>query len=254
VNVKSLAGTDKVYVEVQGRVRNGLLHIQGRGPEGNRLYGVAVDLPIDGDFATWLDGQTHSLQSLADTGHLYLPMQVRVADTIRLQVPGTEFNRPYGAAVRFPITDETEPLVDWINRFTDEGPEDLDEYDDDCDEGGEVTITRSLAARKYVAVQVAVNPDGESVHLQARGPEGNRSYGIALDLEIPADVASWIKNQEHTLVSLADTGREYVPAQACTRDGDVHFQVPGTKLNRSYGASFNVSSDAFASWLADCLA
>jgi len=91
--------TDKPYVEIQGRMRDGTLHIQGRGSEVNRQYGVAVNVQAPKQLADWLDQQSHTLFSLAGTVARYVPMQARIkGGRIHVQVAGTPLNRGYGAA------------------------------------------------------------------------------------------------------------------------------------------------------------
>lgn len=47
-HVPSLTGSGKPYMPCQIRARNGyVLHVQVKGPEINREYGVAVDLDVD---------------------------------------------------------------------------------------------------------------------------------------------------------------------------------------------------------------
>jgi len=97
---ESLAGTGKRYVVLQARVRDGKLHIQGRGVPVNRPYGVAVDVSIPDNLREWFEEQDHILPSLANTDAMYVPIQARIKDgLIHVQVRGNKpYNRPYGAA------------------------------------------------------------------------------------------------------------------------------------------------------------
>ena len=98
--VESLAGTGRKYVVLQARVRDGKLHIQGKGTPANRPYGVAVDVSIPDDLREWFEEQNHTLPSLANTDAMYVPIQARIKDgLIHVQVKGNKpYNRSYGAA------------------------------------------------------------------------------------------------------------------------------------------------------------
>lgn len=118
--LKSLAGTNQEYVPVQGRIYpDGLLHIQGRGHEGNREYGVAVNVHVATAFKLWLSNQLHTNSSLADSDTQYVPMQTRLDDSdniVRFQVQGGYGgNRDYGYAFTVSQDDPNiEPLIDWL--------------------------------------------------------------------------------------------------------------------------------------------
>ena len=103
----------------------------------------------------------------------------------------------------------------------------------------------------YYPVQVRVR--GGMLHFQARGAYGNRDYGAAYDSQAEIALLGWLLAQDNTSPSLAGSGKAYVPAQAkADGDGGVHVQVAGKALNRTYGASFNLTGvDAcyFAEWL-----
>jgi len=105
---KSLAGTSQVYVSLQGSIRVGCLHIQGAGPEVNRPYGLAIDIPASvlpeglWDWLRELNAPLNSLYSVS--GVCYFPMQARPkGDNLHFQVLGAEFNRSYGATFDIPL-------------------------------------------------------------------------------------------------------------------------------------------------------
>ena len=109
---KSLAGTGKRYVKVQGRLRGDAdLHIQGAGPEVNRSYGVAVDIPksvLSEGLWDWLKGLDTPLGSLHPmSGQAYFVMQVRPeGDSLHFQVEknlSDKLNRGYGATFDIPL-------------------------------------------------------------------------------------------------------------------------------------------------------
>jgi len=111
--VKSLV-SDKRYIAVQGRDTSEGMHLQGRGPEGNRPYGVAWTLSAPPEFMEWLEDQAHTLPSLAGTGSAYVPMRARlmVNGAVRIQIQGTPLNRPYGACLV--VGEPPTVLADWI--------------------------------------------------------------------------------------------------------------------------------------------
>lgn len=126
--VSSLAGTGRTYVQLQARVyrmkTDGRreLHIQGRGPEVNRDYGVAETVALeDKALRRWLKDVDASNESLAGTEAVYFELQARryPGDVIHFQVRGTDdegdtFNRSYGAMFELPVA-----AVPNIARFID---------------------------------------------------------------------------------------------------------------------------------------
>lgn len=116
---------------------------------------------------------------------------------------------------------------------------------------------QSLAGtgRLYVALQARAN-GLNSLHIQGSGPEVNRSYGVAVDVAAPEELVEWLRQQPHTLRSLAGSDQIYVPIQARpAAEGKVHVQVQGTSpLNRSYGAAFNVESPELYEFVSRALA
>ena len=97
----SLAGTGKRYIDLQARMKNGRLHIQGLDGGHNRDYGVAVDIDVPEAFAKWSAGQPHTLKSAAGTGATYLPIRARIypGDVVHVQVAGSKLNRNYGSVL-----------------------------------------------------------------------------------------------------------------------------------------------------------
>jgi len=97
---KSLAESGKDYIVIQGRIRDGKLHIQGKGPYINRDYGVATNIPVADHFIKFMESCTHSLTSLV-TDRAYVPMQFRVYpdNWIHIQIKGPQHNRNYGAVL-----------------------------------------------------------------------------------------------------------------------------------------------------------
>ena len=106
---KSLA-TDRTYVLLQGRVRKGVLHIQGSGTEVNRPYGVADNITIGLSTKDWLEKLPEDLVSLAGTGMKYFPVQAVINDgRIHVQVKGSPgCNRGYGLAFDVKIDAHTQ--------------------------------------------------------------------------------------------------------------------------------------------------
>jgi len=117
--VKSLAGTGVKYVRIQGRIKGGLLHIQGEGVEINRHYGVAVNITVTDDVAGWITQQKHTLSSLVESSAKYVPLQAKIASSnlpvVHVQGAGSEFNREYGIAFDV-ISDE---LYDFVKEELD---------------------------------------------------------------------------------------------------------------------------------------
>jgi hypothetical protein len=111
--VKSLA-TNRRYVELQARVKNWVLHIQGRGTSVNRAYGVAVDVTAEPQVINYIQSFEGSLPSLAGSAQRYVPIQAVVnGEAVHVQVQGPPMlGRSYGAA--FDITSNQGDLVTFI--------------------------------------------------------------------------------------------------------------------------------------------
>lgn len=114
--VESLAGTGKAYIAAQVREKGGRAHFQVSCPTVNRSYGWAFDLPLDGFSpltALKLSGAS-LVPSLAGTGRMYLPVQIRPYPGGVLHVQaGSEAaigacpeRRAYGVATNIPAPSE----------------------------------------------------------------------------------------------------------------------------------------------------
>jgi hypothetical protein len=104
-----------------------------------------------------------------------------------------------------------------------------------------ITEMRSSLAgtdKSYAVLQVRMK--GGRLHVQGRGVAVNRDYGVAVEVDVPLKLATWIDGQHHTEPSLAGTGMKYVPCQVRLRNSVAHFQIPGGEYNRDYGAAFDV--------------
>lgn len=86
----------------------GQVRVIDDGPGGRiQLPGAEVTLTFGGYsvdasvFRVWLQEQPHPRPSMASSGAKYAPCLIRPADPtskeVRVQVPGSEYNRPYGA-------------------------------------------------------------------------------------------------------------------------------------------------------------
>ena len=96
---KSFATSKTDYTAIQGRIKGGILHIQGSGDNVNRDYGVAVDFPVDPTIQAYLEQRPHTEKTLAGTDAMYFPLQYAIrGNYIHFQVRGNNFNRGYGAA------------------------------------------------------------------------------------------------------------------------------------------------------------
>jgi len=99
---KSLVdGSDFDYISVQAYVREEALHIQIRGPEANRTYGLSADIDLDelGSMVNWLDSITKNFPSMAESNKQYFVCQMRYIASkheINFQVAWDSYNTPYG--------------------------------------------------------------------------------------------------------------------------------------------------------------
>jgi len=127
---KSLAKTDKMYVEVQFRVReDNSLHIQGEGISTNRNYGVAVSFSESNFPKTILNALSHlsdkaTLSSKAGSSKKYYPAQFRIVPStnelnfqIETDDPLIIKNRDYGLAFRVCRTEENKENFDTLSEF-----------------------------------------------------------------------------------------------------------------------------------------
>ncbi len=109
-------------------------------------------------------------------------------------------------------------------------------------------MEKSLAtgSETYVKLQGSIREDG-LLHIQGRGPEVNRPYGVATDQDLDTDlclgteVTKWLKNLPTDLHSLV-SDRKYFPILGRDKTNYFHIQIPGPALNRDYGAAFDLYS------------
>ena len=111
---KSFATAKTDYTEIQARLYEDGLHVQGSGEEVNRQYGVAVTFPVEGDLAAWFKTLNREINSLAGTGAKYFPAQYALrGNNVHFQVAGPTFNRSYGAAFNI-SQDQLPELVEFV--------------------------------------------------------------------------------------------------------------------------------------------
>jgi hypothetical protein len=97
---KSMTGSGRKYVVVQGVVREGnILHVQYAGGNINRSYGAAFDVTISPEDKAALANCLRTRRSMAGTARMYTEMQFRAEKTlgeVHFQVSGPRMNRDYG--------------------------------------------------------------------------------------------------------------------------------------------------------------
>lgn len=106
----SLAGTGKLYVSIQAYIREDeeTLHVQGKGPDVNRPYGLSEDInlvEIESLLVDWLRGVNRYYNSMAGTHAKYFAAQFRYVPSLNvfnIQVNKGDstdnYNTKYGAA------------------------------------------------------------------------------------------------------------------------------------------------------------
>lgn len=103
------------------------------------------------------------------------------------------------------------------------------------------------SGEQMVVLQGALYNNGADLHIQGKGYNINRDYGVAVTFPISKGLSKWIGSDvDHPHSSMAGTGRKYVSVLATVNydEGVVHFQVEGNyQCNRDYGAAFQVSVD-----------
>jgi len=110
---KSLvSGSDAEYVQIQAYVREDdeTLHIQGRGPQVNRDYGVSADIGIDeldAGVVNWLLTVPRHFSSMAGTDKMYFILQMRYAESVnrlnfQVSYNTPTYNTPYGGNFSVP--------------------------------------------------------------------------------------------------------------------------------------------------------
>lgn len=138
---QSLAGTERQYVLGQGKLVNGMLHMQFAGDHGNREYGLSADAEV----GSALSGFTPSvkLTSLRGNGRPYFGLQVSVEGdgSVKVQIPGSGGNRL--TYTTFNIVNAE--LSEWLGSVTPKQVEPVkattwdDEDEGDEDNGGSET-------------------------------------------------------------------------------------------------------------------
>ena len=140
---KSLvSGSDAEYVQIQAYVREDdeTLHIQGRGPQVNRDYGVSADIGIDeldAGVVNWLLTVPRHFSSMAGTDKMYFILQMRYAESVnrlnfQVSYDTPTYNTPYGGNFNVPANMHTELKTFWdrvMNPELKAGP-DHDEIED----------------------------------------------------------------------------------------------------------------------------
>ena len=110
---------NETRIQVKKEWAGGALHVQGVGQEGNRPYGLAVDIRIPTDVRDWLAGQKGVLRSANNDGggpkdYLTTILYMDGEDGVRLLVWGESENHADGALIELdnesPVV---ELLVDW---------------------------------------------------------------------------------------------------------------------------------------------
>lgn len=109
---------------------------------------------------------------------------------------------------------------------------------------------KSLASERtgYVALQARVTSPSR-IHLQGKGVSSNRDYGVAVDINLPANLCSWLNGVGVGYNSLyPDSNHKYFFVQAVRNGSQIHIQVPccSPTFNRNYGATFDVSASQYA--------
>lgn len=118
-------------------------------------------------------------------------------------------------------------------------------------------LTESLAGtgRVYVVGQMTNTGYGSKLHFQVQAPgvDGNRSYGLAFNTEMPDVAERALAAATQRALSLAQTGKEYAVVRIKPIGSDIlHVQVRGESVNRPApqcpydGAAFNVSAPEWA--------
>lgn len=120
---KSKTGSGLEYVTIQAYIRSdeNALHIQGRGPEVNRDYGVSGNIglsELDPNLVHWLASISKFNKSMADSDKMYFVGQMRFVpskNSLNFQVASIPYNTPYGGA--FGVEAENHPeLLDFWKR------------------------------------------------------------------------------------------------------------------------------------------
>lgn len=112
---QSLAGTKRQYVMGQGKLVGSTLHMQFAGEEGNRSYGLSVDISNVnlGNFMPSV-----KVLSLQGNGRPYFGLQADVegGNSIKVQIPGKGGNRETYTT----LTIDNAELAEWLTNLTPE--------------------------------------------------------------------------------------------------------------------------------------
>jgi hypothetical protein len=111
--IESLAGTGNMYVKMQARIMQGLLHLQIEDSAANKPYGWSANFAVDDKTREWIDKQEKTLASLNnpnDEEKSYIPCRGRIINVgedgvlaLHLQIEGEQNNRGYGHAFNLPL-------------------------------------------------------------------------------------------------------------------------------------------------------
>ena len=116
------------YVELQGRIRNGKLHIQGKGTKINRSYGIAVDIAVPAKLVQWFSNQEHTLPSLAGSDAVYVPLRAfpEGEEIVRVEAIGTPFNTEEGISFKI----KSSKLYDFVSQMAEKHAEEYTVMED----------------------------------------------------------------------------------------------------------------------------
>ncbi len=111
-----------------------------------------------------------------------------------------------------------------------------------------VTESAAGTGKKYALALMRVRDDGLHFQVFAPGAFGaNRNYGFSFTTGLPEGADALVDSAILKALSLAQTGPKYAVVAVNPRNGKglgetiLHVQVRGRKINRSYGASFDVA-------------
>lgn len=115
----------------------------------------------------------------------------------------------------------------------------------------EATIGKSYidgSNAEYVVMQGYLRQDENVLHLQGRGPQVNREYGISHNIgfhELDVSLTDWMNTITRNFPSMAGTDRTYFQLQMryVPGTGNLNFQVKNYLThNTPYGGNFFVSA------------
>ena len=103
--------------DIQVRMKNGRLHIQGAGPEINRGYGVAGDVQVPDELADWMANQDHEYESLAGSEAVYVGATARIHEDVNgveIIIEGEPLNVEDGVSI---TVKGVSALVDFVQQY-----------------------------------------------------------------------------------------------------------------------------------------